>query len=448
MESGSRSTQPGKPWAEYRPSEQAPWNLTRVVHMHRCAGFGAPWSVLERDLRDGAGPSIDRLLQGTSHAGAAPDRFETLAEMAADTAVTTGDPGRLKAWWIYRMLLGPDALGERLTLMWHNHFATSNAKVRDLLLMRHQNEGFRCHARSKFGDLLNVAVRDPALLVWLDAPSNRQEHANENLARELMELFTLGIGHFSESDVKQAARALTGWTVRHKRFFDDRDAHDGGEKVILGRQGNWSGTDLVKFLIEHPETSVRLAWRLCDTFLGEGTASAIDIAALAAGLRERDLDVAWGVETLLRSEAFFADANLGQHVLSPVEYIVGAVRSLEFDDPPPSTIALAEELALMGQDLFYPPNVGGWPGGRAWLEPRVVVRRANFAAALVGGRIPGRDQPFDAQALAARHGQPQDPAAVGGFVERILLGAPRRSGATQPDRTPANLLASPEAQAF
>src|SRR5262249_30975178 len=120
----------------------------------------------------------------------------------------------------------------------------------------------------------------------------------------------------------------------------------------------------------------------------------------------------------------------------------------ELDDPPPSTIALGEEIALMGQNLFYPPNVGGWTGGRAWLEPRTLVRRANFAAALVGGRIPGRDQPFHAQALAERHGQPHDGAAGRGFVERVLLGDPRPSHARHVERTPANLLASPEAQSF
>jgi uncharacterized protein (DUF1800 family) len=368
--------------------------------------------------------------------------------MAADAAITANDPERLKAWWIYRMLFGPDPLGERLTLMWHNHFATSNAKVRDLTLMRRQNEVFRLHARGGFGKLLEAAVRDPALLIWLDAPSNRREHPNENLARELMELFTLGIGHFSESDVKQAARALTGWTIKDQSFAVDSDGHDPGEKTIVGQRGTWSGADLVKMLLEHPATSLRLAWRLCDTFLGEETATSDDVASLAAGLREHNLDIAWGVETVLRSEAFFSESNLGRRVLSPVEYVVGTVRSLELDDPPPSTIALADEIALMGQDVFYPPNVGGWPGGRGWLEPRALVRRANFAAAVTLGRMPGRDQLFDATAFAARHEQPQDHGPAIGFVERVLLGAPRASGKRSRAQTPAKLLADPEAQSF
>jgi uncharacterized protein (DUF1800 family) len=448
MYSRSRSATARAPWAVYHPSEAAPWDLRRVVHLHRCAGFGAPWNALERDLRDGIGPSVDRLLHGTSREGTVPASFAQVSAMAADAAIATNDPERLKAWWIYRMLFGPDPLGERLTLMWHNHFATSNAKVNDLSLMRQQNEAFRKLARGRFADLLEAAVRDPALSIWLDAQSNRREHPNENLARELLELFTLGIGHFSETDVKQAARALTGWTITGKKFVEDTEAHDTGEKMILARRGNWSGTDLLKMLVENPATALRLAWRICDTFLGEEAVSTTDIAALASGLRQRDLDIAWGVETVVRSDAFFAEDNLGRRVLSPVEYVVGAISTLELNDPPPSTVALAEEIALQGQDLFYPPNVGGWPGGRGWLEPRALVRRANFAAALVAGRITGRDEPFAAEAFAARHGRKRDRAGAIGFLQEVLLGAQREPGTRATIPTPATLLASPQAQLF
>ncbi len=448
MRAALRSTNPRAPWSVYRPTERAPWNLRRVVHLHRCAGFGAPWSVLERDFLDGVGPSVDRLLRGTSREETVPARFTRISAMAADAAITTNNPERLKAWWIYRMLFGPDPLGERLTLMWHNHFATSNDKVSDLSLMRQQNETIRKHARGRFAHLLEAAVRDPALLFWLDAPSNRREHPNENLARELMELFTLGIGHFSETDVKEAARALTGWTIEDKKFVEDSDEHDTAEMTILGRRGNWSGTDLFKMLVENPATALRLAWRICDTFLGEETVSATDIAALANGLRLRDLDIGWGVETVVRSEAFFAEQNLGRRVLSPVEYVVGSIRVLEADDPPPSTIALALETALQGQDLFYPPNVGGWPGGRGWLEPRALVRRANFAADLFAGRLRGRDEPFSAEAFAARHGRKRDRDGAIGFLEEVLLGARRDSGASATVPTAATLLSSPQAQLF
>src|SRR5262249_33755268 len=145
--------------------------------------------------------------------------------------------------------------------------ATSAAKVG--LLVHEQNELFRKHGRGPFGELLGAVVRDPALLLWLDAPASRKEHPNENLARELMELFTLGVGHYTERDVKEAARALTGWTVARGRFRINAELHDAGEKVLLGRKGHWKGDDLLKFLLEHPATAERLATRLCREFLGE-----------------------------------------------------------------------------------------------------------------------------------------------------------------------------------
>src|SRR5262249_17720534 len=160
--------------------------------------------------KDGPKASIDRLLSGRARTDGVPADF---ADVAALLARSAGDAERLKAWWVYRMQFGPDPLTQRLALMWHNHFATSIAQVRDAGTMRRQNEIFRDLARAPFGKLLTAVTHDPALLLWLDAPANRVGHPNENLARELMELFTLGIGHYTEADVKEAARALTGWTV-------------------------------------------------------------------------------------------------------------------------------------------------------------------------------------------------------------------------------------------
>ena len=185
-----------------------PWDLRRVVHLHRRAGFAATWDELQRDLKDGP-EAVDRPAAGRARPDPAafPMDFAAFADRLADLALAAPEPNRLKGWWVYRMLFGPDPLTERLTLMWHDHFATSNLKVNDLSLMRRQNETFRSLCRAPFGRLLHAMLRDPALLVWLDAQENTKGHPNENLARELMELFTLGIGHYSEDDVKQAARA-------------------------------------------------------------------------------------------------------------------------------------------------------------------------------------------------------------------------------------------------
>jgi uncharacterized protein (DUF1800 family) len=405
-------------WSAYEPTREAPWNVRRVVHLHRRAGFAATWPEIQRDLKDGPTKSIDRLLEGKARSQGVPDDFASFSDVLADNA---DEPGRLKAWWVYRMLFGPDPLTERLTLLWHNHFATSLEKVRSARAMRRQNEVFRKHARAPFAKLLDAALRDPALLEWLDAPSNRKGHPNENLARELMELFSMGVGNYSEKDVKEAARALTGWTVLDGVFREDDSKHDDGDKEVLGHKGKWKGGDLLRLVREHPATANRLAFRLCEHLLGEGSTEAAR-KELADGLRKRSLDLDWGVQNVLRSREIFATTALGRRVLGPVEYVVGAVRALEMFDPPPSTLLLGDWAARLGQDLFHPPNVGGWKGGRHWLSPGSMIGRANFAAALIGGKLYQTPQPFDALALAKKHGRAGGLDTTVSFYAELLLG--------------------------
>ena len=411
-------------WVAYTPSADVPWNLRRVVHLHRRAGFAATWGELQRDLKSGPGKSVTRLLQGDARDGG-QDAYHTVAAQLCNDA---SDSARLKAWWFYRMYAGPDPLGERLTLLWHNHFATSNEKVRDVAAMRRQNEIFRKRGRGPFGELLKAVVHDPALLVWLDAPANRKGKPNENLGRELMELFTLGIGNYTEEDVKETARALTGWRVKDGAFHEWAPDHDDGEKTILGKKGSWAGDGLVMILLEHPATSRRLAWRVCDWLMGEKAVSATALDALAAGLRGKALDLSWAVETVLRSRAFFAEANLGTRVVGPVEFVVGVARALERFDPPPSSLVLGEWAARLGQDLFYPPNVFGWPGGRDWLTTQAVIGRANYAVALVKGQLSARPVPLDIIALAERHGRGRDLEDVLVFSAELLTGVPPDAG--------------------
>jgi uncharacterized protein (DUF1800 family) len=408
-------------WTPYTPDAGAPWDLRRVVHLHRRAAFAAPWPVLRRDLKDGPAESVPRLLNGTANP-AAPVGFIPAADVLASAAVDAQEIHRLRAWWFYRMAFGPDPLGERLTLLWHDHFATAHGKVRDAGLMRRQNDTLRAHARGKFADLLNAAVREPALLLYLDAQTNRKGHPNENLARELMELFTLGVGRYTEADVKEAARCLTGWTVKDRAFAEVSDLHDPGEKTVLGKTGAWAGADLVRLLLAHPATADRVAGKLCRLFFGEGACPPAAVAELAAGLRERDLDVGWAVEQILRSRLFFADENVRTRVLEPVGYVVGAVAALELLAPPPSTLALADWAGRMGQEVFDPPNVGGWPGGRAWAHPRGMIARANFATALTAGTDVGRPAGYDPSELPRRYGFGTGPADVLAFHHRLLFG--------------------------
>jgi uncharacterized protein (DUF1800 family) len=435
------------PWARYAPDDKAPWDLRRVVHLHRRAGFACPWAELQRDLKDGHEKSIDRVLRGAAGAHT-PKAFADTARLLADSAVAADDIGRLKAWWFYRMVFGPDALGEKLTLLWHDHFATANSKVGDVGLMRKQNETLRKHGRGRFAPLLTAGVKEPALLLYLDAQANRKGHPNENLARELMELFTLGVGNYSEKDVKEAARALTGWTVDDGAYAFNPAGHDGGAKTILGKTGAWGGDDLVKMLLGQPATATRIVVKLCRQFFGEKGASAEARKTLADGLRDRDLDLNWAVTTIVRSKAFFAEANIGNRVLGPVEFVAGAVRALGLFDPAPSTLALADWSARAGQDLFEPPTVSGWPDGRGWIHTRSLLARANFAAALVGGRNAGRPAAYDPAAAAKAAGF-ADAAGVLVYHHRLLFGTDppaelkrRLAGAN----VAAVLLSSPRAQ--
>ena len=199
------------PWAPYEPTPENPWDARKVAHLHRRAGFGATWHELQRDVKDGPAASIERLL----HPEPEPASFRQVAAALKRSAEGPNenystDPREIVAWWLYRMTYGFDPLGERLTLLWHNHFATALHGVYRRRLMTAQNELLRAHARGSFVDLLRAVESDPAMLIWLDGGQNQKDHPNENFARELLELFTLGIGHYTEQDVREAARALTG----------------------------------------------------------------------------------------------------------------------------------------------------------------------------------------------------------------------------------------------
>ena len=420
-------------WAPYEPSDAAPWNRQRVVHLHRRAGFAANWTELQRDLAEGPQRAVDRLHDGSrgrvlprlehgSLGETAPREIEAMARTIGDAAQASNNPNRLKAWWLYRMLFSPDPLGERLTLMWHNHFATSNRKVQDLVLMRQQNELLREYARAPFGELLQAVVKHPAMLVWLDADANRKGRPNENLAREMLELFTLGIGHYTETDVREAVRALTGWAVVGGQFGFREARHDVEVKPLLGKSASYTGDDLLGILIEHPATARRVAGRICQTFLGEAAVRDAELNALADGLRGRKLDIGWAVEIVLRSRLFFAEDTLRKRVAGPLEWAIGIVHALELTDPPPSTLLLAEWTTRMGQDLFYPPNVGGWSEGRAWLNSQTIVARANFAAALVDGRLWHPARTADIWKLVRRYRQTDDLDEAVAWVMELLWG--------------------------
>ena len=431
-------------WQPYLPTPETPWNLKRVVHLHRRAGFAATWAEIQRDLQDGPDRSIERLLTGKSREGLVPLDFSARAERVAAMAVAADRPAEMGAAWMYRMLFGPDPLGERLAFMWHNHFATSNEKLKSRTAALRQVAIFREYGRGPFGELLSRVVHDPALLAYLDAYANRKEHPNENLARELMELFTLGVGHYTEPDVKEAARALSGWTfdpgwnsdnpllgrtLERIRFRFDPRLHDDGDKTILGQRGRWTGDDLLRILLDQPATADRLAWRITKEFLGEDVASPEEVRALAGELRGSQLDIGRAVARILHSERFFADKTVGRRVPGPVEWAISLVRRFLPLERPPGLVQLAGLCEQLGQSLFYPPNVGGWPGGREWLTPLALVLRTNLAAAVVSGRLAvpvGEGLNILGMVRHCRNGD--TPETIVAFLTELILGGPPDAG--------------------
>jgi uncharacterized protein (DUF1800 family) len=424
-------------WPPYVPSPKAPWDRRRVVHLNRRAGFGATWREIERDLAEGPVAALERLLSPPQ--GGAPDVAARRASELTTLAISKQQAELLQGAWITQFWHGADPLGEQLTLLWHNHFATSNLKVRDLTLMNRHLATLRQHARGPFADLLRAVVVDPAMLIWLDANQNRREHANENLARELLELFTLGEGNYSEADVREAARALTGWKVADGQARFDAAEHDDEEKTIIGRRGRTGTRELVAILMEQPATAKRLAWRICDHFLVGATVPHDAAQALADELCENSFDIGATVATVLRSARFFDEAQMAHRVSPPASYVAATIRSLELHEVGFSPQVAAAWMRGMGQDLFHPPGVGGWPGGRTWLGATAMINRARFASLLGEGTLyPGAPRP-NLDALARRNG-----FAGAELAAQVLFGEPADSVAAE--KTLAALLTSPRAQ--
>ena len=249
-------------------------------------------------------------------------------------------------------------------------------------------------------------------------------------------------GWVFEGALDNDQRALSGQSLeRHLRYSASH--HDNGEKTVLARRGRWSGDDLVRLLLDQPATADRLAWRIASEFLGEGVATPEERAALAEELRTSGLDIGAAVARVLRSERFFADDTVGRRVPGPVEWAVAAVRRFLPLDPPPSLVRLAEWSARMGQGLFYPPNVGGWPGGRAWLSPLALLGRANLAADLIAGRLARpAGKPLDLLGLALRHGCGGGREKLVRFLTDLILGGMPDEGWT--DRILATAVADRE----
>jgi hypothetical protein len=383
---------PVEAWKPWQPTAGDPWGRKWAAHLYRRAAFGASREELQDAERLGFPGTLDLLMQGKTHSA---EITETLLDIGRIASHDDESGDQLRGWWLYCMLQGGHPLREKMTLFWHNHFATSLAKVRDPSLMFGQNCVLREHALGWFGPLLHAISRDPAMMIWLDSNSNVRGKPNENYARELMELFSLGVGHYTEKDVREAARAFTGWRTDGVRFTFDAGLHDNGIKTFLGKTGPWDGGDVVRIVLAQPAAAQFVARKLFRLFVSEkADPSASFLEPLCESFRKSDYDIAGLVRTILSSRHFFSAQAFGQRIKSPVEFVLGAVQAVyrRFGEENPEFRSLPQRLLVpwldaMGQRLFEPPNVKGWPGGPSWMNTSTVLARDNFAGALATGTI-------------------------------------------------------------
>ncbi len=283
----------------------------------------------------------------------------------------------LREWWFREMLTTPSPLTEKMTLFWHNHFATSQQKVRHTGLMYQQHILLRKYALGNFGTLLRQIARDPAMLIYLDNANSRKEQPNENFAREVMELFTLGEGHYTEQDIKQMARAFTGWSLDREtgEFMFRRGIHDAGEKTIFGKKGNFDGNQALDLLLKRPETAPFITRKLWREFVSP-VPDEKQVTLLADIFRESGYNTAKLMQAMLTSDAFYAADSRASLIKSPVEFVVGTLKLFEIN--PPNFRPFVLTSALLGQNIFSPPNVKGWPGGTNWINSASLLGRKQF----------------------------------------------------------------------
>lgn len=410
----------------------------KIAHLLRRAGFGPTGEEFSQALEKGFDATLGDLVDHER----IPESLDALERELAGEMLDLGDPSDLKAWWLCRMVRTRRPLLEKMVLFWHGHFATSNAKVGNGSYMQGQNDLFRRYAMGSFRDLLLAVSRDPAMLVYLDGNQNRKGAPNENYGREVLELFSLGIGHYTEEDVRAAARAFTGWQVREGKFFYNQRQHDEGEKTFLGQTGNWGGEDIVRILAGHPQTARFLAGKLCRFFAGEEHDPGL-VELLAAESRRTGGEIRAMLRKLFSAEAFYDEGARAPRIKSPVELVVGAIRALDGRAP---LRVVSRLIPRLGQDLFYPPTVKGWDGGSAWINSSTLLERINLMKALATGVGNTPSPLLEPENLVASEGLDGAEKLVAHFLDRFALQPPAASRQALLDYALAK--PKPDAEAF
>ena len=290
--------------------------------------------------------------------------------------------GELNLLWLATMVQTDHPLQEKMALFWHGHFATriDNPYFDQLLLQE-----LRTHALGNFGDLLRAVSKSPAMLQFLNNQQNRKLHPNENFAREVMELFTLGRGHYTETDIKEAARAFTGWSYDEQGEFIFREKqHDDGAKTVLGKTGRFNGDDVLSLLLEQKQTALFVTQKIYRYFVNEEKQDTTRVQQLAGLFYKSGYDINALMREILSAAWFCKPENTAAHVKSPVELLAGMQRTIPMDFKNDRTLINLQR--VLGQQLFYPPNVAGWPGGRAWIDASSLVIRMRLPEAFFASR--------------------------------------------------------------
>jgi hypothetical protein len=431
-------------------TQGSPWTEREAEHLLNRAGFGGSSAEVERAVElgreafvaalfvpldpDSATFDVDWLAPGPmgpmerrERPASEEERKRRQREMRRD------DQTQLREylqWWVTRMLRGEDPLRERMTLFWHGYFTSSQQDVKNSFEMIQQNQLLRSHALEGFAYLLRAIARDPAMLEYLDNDANRKENPNENFARELMELFTLGVGHYTEEDVKEAARAFTGWTDRNGAFRFARTQHDPGTKSVLGASGRFDGDDVIDVLLAQEACGTFVARRLLRYFEGVEPDER-RVAEYGRTLRTSGYDVGALLRKLFLDARFYRDEVVAARIASPVDYLVGASRRLGAE--PPAVLVVAGA-SLLGQRLFFPPNVKGWDEGTSWITTASLMQRGNLAGVLLGVLSPREALGDGLESVGAPASDPEAGSDEMDPMEPVPEDADARGGLERPGR--------------
>ena len=398
-------------WGKYEPDDRQPWSLALAGHLYRRAAFGANWVQLGQAILDGPQKTIDKLLGPEADVAVFNDRFDKLEAACASAA-------SVRAWWLRRMIETPYPLLEKMTLFWHGYFAVNAAQINNANLVYEYVRFLRSQALDSFGEMLSGISRNPAMLLWLGANANRKAKPNDSFARPLLESFTLGPGNFSEKDVREVTRAFTGQFVLRDQYRYIPREYDDGVKCVLGKEGDFSGDDVIEILLGQKATAQRVISKLYRWLISETQQPDAELIEPLVESFAKDYDLLKVIETMLRSNLFFSMAAYRQRIKCPVEYGIGIIRGLE---GLVSTTELGQALAGMGQNLYYPPTVKGWAGGKYWINDAAMVARNNLSMELLQkeGPYKGKLNPWK---IAGQNGHSTFKSATRFIVELFLQG--------------------------